>query len=219
MIIDMGNGSNNDIELYFGWQQKPGVNFNQSLVFFTNVSGQQKEVCDVSQGMVLDTTQLKTGWQCGETNKWQFNQAVSKMQPKPGSTWKKGFSIPVALGGGKVALWMTSGASAWDILGYLGAQLAQCPVAGHVPLVTHEGNQEGRYETRTWIYPLLKVQQWMPLPESLSKRTEIDMAASPDANTARLMPVPPSPGMTSNGAAPAAPPAPQPAPPNNTTFF
>mgnify|MGYP003316442735 FL=1 len=87
MKIDMGNG-NSDIDLYFGWQQKPGVNFNHSLVFFTNLSGQQKEVCDVSQGMVLDTTQLKTGWQCGETNKWQFNQHVSAMQPKPGTTWK-----------------------------------------------------------------------------------------------------------------------------------
>ena len=216
MIIDMGNG-NSDIDLYFGWQQKPGVNFNYSLVFFTNLSGQQKEFCDVSQGMVLDTTQLKTGWQCGETNRWQFNQAVSAMQPKPGTTWKKGFSLPVALGGGKVAIWMTSGATAWDILAYLGSQLAQCPVAGHVPLVVHEGNAEGRYETRTWVYPLLKVQQWMPLPDSLSKRTEIDMART-EAPAPQVMPVPPSPGMAApaapmvNGAAPAAP-------ASQTTYF
>ena len=225
MLIDMGN-SNSGTDLYFGWQQKPGLNFNHAQVFYTNLSGQPKEVCDVSQGMVLDTTELRTGWQCGETNKWQFNASVSQMQPKPGDTWKRGFSIPVALGAGKVALWMASGATAWDTLAYLGQQLAQCPQAGQVPLVTHDGVAEGRYETRTWVYPLLKVQQWMPRPESLSARTAIDMGNENQAP--QVMPNPPSPGMIAkpapvvNGAAPVAPPAPPPAPaaaPSGTTFF
>ena len=244
MIIDMGN-SNSGTDLYFGWQQKPGVNFNYQQVFFTNLSGQPKEVCDVSQGMVIDTTELRTGWQCGETNKWQFNPSYSKMQPRPGDTWKKGLSVPVAIGQGKVALWMASGATAWDCLAYLGQQLAQCPQPGHVPLVMHEGNAEGRYEARTWVYPLLKVQSWMPRPESLSTRTAIDMGN--EAPPPQVMPSPPSPALAANltapvaapvappvaapvaapvappvanGAAPVTPPAPPaPEPASGTTYF
>lgn len=226
MIIDMGNSSSGT-DLYFGWQQKPGVNFNHSQVFFTNLSGQPKEVCDVSQGIVLDTTELRTGWQDSETNKWQFNATVSQMAPKPGETWKKGFAMPVAVGAGKVAMWMASGATAWDALGYLGPQLAQCPETGHVPLVIFEGPAEGRYETRTWVYPLLKVQSWMPRPESLSARNAIDMGTQPAAPVPGMMPVAPpaaiaQPPVTPPApAAPSAPPAPPAAPPaaTGTTFF
>ena len=226
MIIDMGNSSSGT-DLYFGWQQKPGVNFNHSQVFFTNLSGQPKEVCDVSQGIVLDTTELRTGWQDSETNKWQFNATVSQMAPKPGETWKKGFAMPVAVGAGKVAMWMASGATAWDALGYLGPQLAQCPEVGHVPLVVFEGPAEGRYETRTWVYPLLKVQSWMPRPESLSARNAIDMGTQPAAPIPGMMPVAPpaaiaQPPVTPPApAAPSAPPAPPAAPPaaTGTRFF
>ena len=222
----MGNSSSGT-DLYFGWQQKPGVNFNHSQVFFTNLSGQPKEVCDVSQGIVLDTTELRTGWQDSETNKWQFNATVSQMAPKPGETWKKGFAMPVAVGAGKVAMWMASGATAWDALGYLGPQLAQCPEVGHVPLVVFEGPAEGRYETRTWVYPLLKVQSWMPRPESLSARNAIDMGTQPAAPVPGMMPVAPpaaiaQPPVTPPApAAPSAPPAPPAAPPaaTGTTFF
>lgn len=227
MIIDMGNSSSGT-DLYFGWQQKPGVNFNHSQVFFTNLSGQPKEVCDVSQGIVLDTTELRTGWQDSETNKWQFNATVSQMAPKPGETWKKGFAMPVAVGAGKVAMWMASGATAWDALGYLGPQLAQCPETGHVPLVVFEGPAEGRYETRTWVYPLLKVQSWMPRPESLSARNAIDLGTQPAAPVPGMMPVAPPAAIAQPPVAPpapaepqAAPPAPPAAPPaaTGTTFF
>ena len=227
MIIDMGNSSSGT-DLYFGWQQKPGVNFNHSQVFFTNLSGQPKEVCDVSQGIVLDTTELRTGWQDSETNKWQFNATVSQMAPKPGESWKKGFAMPVAVGAGKVAMWMASGATAWDALGYLGPQLAQCPEVGHVPLVVFEGPAEGRYETRTWVYPLLKVQSWMPRPESLSARNAIDMGTQPAAPIPGMMPVAPPAAIAQPPVAPpapaepqAAPPAPPAAPPaaTGTTFF
>lgn len=232
MIIDMGNSSSGT-DLYFGWQQKPGVNFNHSQVFFTNMSGQPKEVCDVSQGIVLDTTELRTGWQDSETNKWQFNSTVSQMAPKPGDGWKRGFAMPVAVGAGKVAMWMASGATAWDALGYLGPQLAQCPEAGHVPLVMFEGPAEGRYENRTWVYPLLKVQSWMPRPESLSARNAIDMGTQPApqppaAPIPGMMPVAPAAAIAQPPVAPPAPAAPQAAPPappaappaaTGTTFF
>ena len=229
MHIDMGNSSSGS-DLYFGWQQKPGVNFNHSKVFYTNMSGQPKEVCDVSQGIVLDTTELRTGWQDSETNKWQFNPTVSQMAAKPAEGWKRGFAMPVAVGAGKVAMWMASGATAWDALGYLGQQLAQCPEVGHVPLVMWEGAAEGRYDTRTWVYPLLKVQSWMPRPESLSARNAIDLGTQP----APQAPAAPIPGMMPQAAPPAAAPiaqppaAPQAAPPAppaapqaapGTTFF
>ena len=223
MNIDMGNNSGSGTDLYFGWAQKPGVNFNHSQVFYINLSGQPKEVVDVSQGLVLDTTELRTGWQDSETNKWQFNASVSQMQPKPGDGWKKGFAMPLAVGAGKVAMWMASGASAWDMLGYLGPQLSQCPEVGQVPLVMYEGPAEGRYENRTWVYPKLKVQSWMPRPESLSKRNAIDLGTPAPVSA---MPAPPAPGMmppaTPAQALPpmpaSIPPAPA-APATGTTYF
>jgi hypothetical protein len=231
MQIDLGKTGN---DLYFGWQQKPGANFNHQQVFYTNMSGEPKTVIDISAGIVLDTTEMRTGWQNNESSKWQFNESVAHMAQKPGEDWKKGFSIPVAIGEGRIALWMSSGATAWSTLTYLGAQLADCPTEGHVPLVVYEGPSEGKYEAKTWVWPKLKVQQWMPRPESLSVRNaiEIDMGQpAPSAPPAPpnvwqppapkpIAPPPPAPPLVQAGEHYSAPPPP-PAPQGETTknFF
>jgi hypothetical protein len=55
--------------------------------------------------MVLDIAKMKTGWQksegiAGVAPEWKWNHSVSQMMQSPGEEWKKGFSIPVAIGGG-----------------------------------------------------------------------------------------------------------------------
>ena len=56
-------------------------------------------------GVVLDIEKMKTGWQrsdgvLGQAPDWKWNATVAQMQPQPGDDYKKGFSIPCAIGGG-----------------------------------------------------------------------------------------------------------------------
>jgi hypothetical protein len=61
------------------------------------------------------SAKMKTGWHsvsegiAGVAPEWKWNPSVSQMMPSPGDDWKKGFSIPVATGGGATATWEQAG--------------------------------------------------------------------------------------------------------------
>lgn len=148
-------------------------------------------------GVVLDIHAMKTGWQrsegiAGQAPDWRWNASVAQFQPAPGDDFKKGFSIPCAIGMGKTATWEQAGAAVWNAFVALVPALQQAPGPDMLPLVRLTGAKLEQYKRGSTVIPVLEVVKWVPRPDCLK----------PDAARIATEPAP--------AAAPA--PAPQPAP-------
>jgi hypothetical protein len=148
-------------------------------------------------GVVMDIHAMKTGWQrsegvAGQAPDWRWNDTVAAFKPSPGDDFKKGFSIPCAIGMGKTASWEQAGAAVWNAFVALVPALQQAPSGDLLPLVKLTGTKLEQYKRGSTVIPVLEVVQWVPRPDCLK----------PDAQRVD----------TGQASAPAASPAPQPSP-------
>lgn len=165
---------------------------------------------DVSNGIVLDIWNMKTGWQksegiAGKAPEWKWNPTPAQMMPSPGDDFKKGIQIRVALGGGKSATWEQAGAAVWNAF----AELVPAIQAGAndqslLPLVRMTGAKVEQYARGGTVIPTLEIVKWVPRPDCL----KADAPAIDTGTTAQPAPQP----------APDAPAAPAAAVPADVAF-
>ena len=135
-------------------------------------------------GVVLDIANMKTGWQKGEGVKgqapeWKWNQSINQMAAKPGEEYKKGFSIPCAIGGGKVAHWEQAAVGSWNAFTALIPALQQGPGDGSLPLVQMVGHKVEQFAKGSSVTPELKVIKWVPRPDCLKEGFAMESEAPP----------------------------------------
>jgi len=155
---------------------------------------------DITPGIVLDIEKMKTGWQrsegiAGQAPEWKWNPSPAQMMQQPGEDFKKGFSIPCAIGGGKTATWEQAGAAVWQALTALAPQLSQQPGSGKLPQVRMKEAQMLQFKRGSTVVPVLEIIQWVDRPDCLKEGAAAGIATEP-----------------AQAAAPAPQPAPQPAP-------
>ncbi len=146
--------------------------------------GASKEPFDTEKGMVLDIDALKTGWQhsegaVGVAPQWRWNASVNLMMAKPGDDWKKGFSVPVAIGVGKVAQWEQAGAAAWQALEHLAPLLQQRPDATSLPKVRLKEAKAIKFAKGSTSVPILEIMEWRARPDSLKEGVAAGIAGTP----------------------------------------
>lgn len=145
-----------------------------------------KTTYDATKGMVLDIEKMRTGWQksegiAGVAPEWKWNPSPSQMMASPGEDWKKGFSIPVATGGGEVATWEQAGTAAWQALTDLAPHLGQQPTAGQLPLVRLADTKAMQFKRGSTVSPVLEVIKWVPRPDCLKEGAAAGIATAPAA--------------------------------------
>ena len=155
-----------------------------------------KKPYDASNGIVFDMDALKTGWQhsegaVGVPPTWKWNPTVSQMMPKPGDDYKKGFSVPVAIGGGESAVFEQAGASVWQALEQIAPILQQRPDAKSLPMLRHVDSKFVQFNKGSTVVPVFELVKWVDRPDCLKEGAAAGIATEP---------------------APAPQPAPQPAP-------
>ena len=158
--------------------------------------GSDKTPYDATKGMVLDITKMKTGWQksegiAGVAPEWKWNPSVSQMMPSPGEDWKKGFSIPVATGGGATATWEQAGTAAWQALIDLAPQLQQQPSPDQLPMVKITDTKAMQFKRGSTVSPVLSIVKWVPRPDCLKDGAAAGIAIEPPAPQAAPVPPPP----------------------------
>jgi hypothetical protein len=161
--------------------------------------GGDKKAYDATKGFVLDITKMKTGWQksegiAGVAPEWKWNSSVSQMMPSPGEEWKKGFSIPVATGGGATATWEQAGTAAWQALVDLAPQLQQQPSPDQLPMVRLTDTKAMQFKRGSTISPVLTIVKWVPRPDALKEGAAAGIAIEPPKPQAAPVP-PPAPAM------------------------
>lgn len=122
-------------------------------------------------GVVMDIYAMKTGWQksegvVGQAPDWKWNPTVSQMMQQPGEDYKKGFSIPCAIGGGKTATWEQAGAAAWNAFTNLVPGLQQAP-EGKLPVVKITGSKLQQFKRGSTVEPILEIVKWVERPDCL----------------------------------------------------
>lgn len=124
-------------------------------------------------GVVMDIFGMKTGWQksdgiAGQAPDWKWNETVSKMMPQPGDDYKKGFSIPCAIGGGKTATWEQAGAAAWNAFANLVPALQEAP-ENKLPVVKITGTKVQNFKRGSTVEPIMEVVKWVDRPDCLKE--------------------------------------------------
>jgi len=173
--IDLGT-TGSDINTFLAWSARGTQDGAVRAKQFYLRDGAAKEEYGTAQtsGMVLDLDSLKTGWQksegiSGVAPEWKWNPSVNQMMPKPGDEWKKGISVKVAIGGGKVAVWEQAGAAIWSALSDLAKQLKEQPSAGQMPLVRMTEAKELKFTKGSTCYPMFEVVKWVDKPDCLKE--------------------------------------------------
>ena len=173
--IDLGN-TGSDINTFLGWSARGTQDGAIRAKQFYLRDGAAKDEYPTAQtnGMVLDLDSLKTGWQksdgiAGVAPEWKWNPSVNQMMAKPGDDWKKGISVKVAIGNGKVAVWEQAGAAIWSALTELAAKLKEQPSAGQMPLVKMIEAKELKFTKGSTCYPVFEVVKWVDKPDCLKE--------------------------------------------------
>jgi len=138
------------------------------------------------KGVVFDIYNMKTGWQksegiAGQAPEWKWNASVNQMMQQPGEDFKKGFSIPCALGGGEVATWEQAGAGAWNAFVGLVPALQNAP-EGKLPVVKMTDAKVVQFRRGSTVEPVLSVVRWVDRPECLKEGAQagIDTGSEPE---------------------------------------
>lgn len=173
--IDLGT-TGSDVNTFLAWSARGTQDGAIRAKQFYIRDGAAKDEYSTAQtnGMVLDLDSLKTGWQksegiAGVAPEWKWNPSVNQMQAKPGDDWKKGISVKVAIGGGKVAVWEQAGAAIWSALTDLAAKLKDQPSAGQMPLVRMVEAKELKFTKGSTCYPVFEVVKWVDKPDCLKE--------------------------------------------------
>ena len=135
-------------------------------------------------GVVMDITNMKTGWQHGEgiagkAPDWTWNDTVAKFKAQPSQEHKKGFSIRCAIGGGKTATWEQAAVGAWNAFTTLVPALKAGPGDGSLPLVRMIGHKTEKFARGSTFTPILEVMKWVARPDCLKEGFVADTADDP----------------------------------------
>jgi len=136
-----------------------------------------------NKGVVMDIYAMKTGWQksegiAGQAPDWKWNPSVSQMMQQPGEDYKKGFSIPCAIGGGKTATWEQAGAAAWNAFTNLVPALQEAP-EGKLPVVRLVDTRLEQFKRGSTVTPILEVVKWADRPDCLKEGVQAGVATEP----------------------------------------
>ena len=185
--IDLGN-SGSDVNTFLQWSARGTQDGAIRAKQFYIRDGAAKEEYSAAQtnGMVLDLDSLKTGWQksegiSGVAPEWKWNSSVNQMMAKPADDWKKGISVKVAIGGGKVAVWEQAGAAVWSTLTDLASKLKDQPSAGQMPLVRMVEVKELKFTKGSTCYPVLEIVKWVDKPDCLKEGAAAGIAVDEPA--------------------------------------
>jgi len=147
--------------------------------FYLRDEGGKTPFDGFANGVVLDIENMKTGWQksegmAGVAPEWKRNATVAQMMPQPGDDYKKGFTIPCAIGGGKTATWEQAGAAVWNAFAALVPALREQPGHGKLPMVKMTGTKAVNFKRGSTVEPVLKVEKWVDRPDCLKAGVTVD---------------------------------------------
>ena len=198
-MFELDTGSSGVGGPFLQWSARGTQDGSVAARSFYIRDGSDKKPYDGSKGMVLDIAKMKTGWQrsegiAGVAPEWRWNPSVSQMMPSPGDDWKKGFSIPVATGGGATATWEQAGTGPWQALVDLAPQLQQQPSPDQLPMVKLTDTKAMQFKRGSTVSPVLTIAKWVPRPDALKDGAAAGIATEPAAAKPAPAPVaPPAP--------------------------
>ena len=200
------------LEIGYGGSGGPLLTWTAPARAFVLRTGSNREpFAWPERGVVFDIVNMKTGWcdtSAGIMPQWKWDRDKNHFEPKPGAKYKKGFSIPCAIGGGKTATWEQAGAVSWDGLAALGGTDGWMrsilglrgngdgaflrAAAGRLPLVRLFGAQVKKYKKGSTTIPSLYVGLWVDRPACLGGDEPLDtvIANGEAAAAARLSQLP-----------------------------
>ena len=199
-MFELDTGSSGVGGPFLQWSARGTQDGSVAARSFYIRDGSDKKPYDGSKGMVLDIAKMKTGWQrsegiAGVAPEWKWNHSVSQMMQSPGEEWKKGFSIPVAIGGGLTATWEQAGTAAWQALVDLAPSLQGHPNPNQLPMVKITDTKAMQFKRGSTVSPVLSIVKWVDRPDCLKDGAAAGIAMDPPApKAAPAAPVvPPAP--------------------------
>jgi hypothetical protein len=192
-MFDIDTGSTGSQGPWIAWSARGTVDGEiEPKSFYLRDEGSKKPLDAFKSGVVLDIYAMKTGWQksegvAGQAPDWKWNTNVSQMMPQPGEDYKRGFSIPCAIGGGEVATWEQAGVAAWNAFTNLVPALQQAP-EGKLPVVKLTGTKMQQFKRGPTVEPVLEVVDWVDRPDSLKEGVQAGIATEPAKETEQQMP-------------------------------
>jgi hypothetical protein len=158
-MFELDTGSSGVGGPFLQWSARGTMDGSVAARSFYIRDGGDKTPYDASKGMVLDIAKMKTGWQSRKASQasrrsGSGTHSVSQMMPSPGEDWKKGFSIPVAIGGGATATWEQAGTAAWQALTDLAPQLQQQPSPDQLPMVKLTDTKAMQFKRGSTVSPV-----------------------------------------------------------------
>jgi hypothetical protein len=167
--------------------------------FSTKVGDDKVVITDkFKKGVVFDITSLKTGWclntgVAGQVPDWVWNETPARFAAKPSdigeNSFRKGFQIRIALGGGEIGMWSQAGAGAFEGLVGLMKEAKASAEDGKLPLAVFEGGEMLEFKKGSTFYPKFSIKKWVPRPESLDATAE-EPAPEPAAKAPAAKPAP-----------------------------
>ena len=202
-MFELDTGSNGIGGPFLQWSARGTQDGSVPPKSFYIRDGGDKTPYDATKGFVLDITKMKTGWQksegiAGVAPEWKWNASVSQMMASPGDEWKKGFSIPVATGGGATATWEQAGQAPWQALIDLAPYLQQQPGQDQLPLVKITDTKAMQFKRGSTVSPVLSIVKWVPRPDCLKDGAAAGIASEPPKPAPKAAPVPPPPPVTAD---------------------
>jgi hypothetical protein len=198
-MFELDTGSNGVGGPFLQWSARGTQDGSVPAKSFYIRDGGDKTPYDATKGMVFDIAKMKTGWQrsegiAGIAPEWKWNHSVSQMMTSPGEDWKKGFSVPVAIGGGATATWEQAGTAAWQALTDLAPQLQQQPNPNQLPMVKITDTKAMQFKRGSTVSPVLSIVKWVDRPDCLTDGAAAGIATEPTKPAPQAAPVaPPAP--------------------------
>lgn len=174
-MFDMDEGSVGSKGPWISWKARGNRSVSRERFEHRDEDGNKSEFQAIREhGVIVDIDNLRTGWchstgQQGVAPEWRWNDTPARMAPKPGDDYKKGLSVPVAIGGGQTATWEDSSAGAWQGFVALKDELKrgsrQHP--GKLPMIRLDGATEMRFGKGDTAVPQLTIVKWVDRPQCL----------------------------------------------------
>lgn len=194
-MFTLDTGSDGASGPFMAWSARGSQDGEINSKTFYVRDGGTKTPIDATKGFVMDIASLKSGWQrsegiAGVAPEWKWNPSPAQMMPAPGDDWKKGISVKVAIGGGKVATWEQAGAATWQAIVKLAPSLQQQPAPNMLPLVRMTGTDAMQFKRGSTIAPVLEVVKWVERPDCLNQNPVAGFAIEPAAPAPAPQPAP-----------------------------
>ena len=167
-MLDIDWGSEGSSGPFLSWSAKGSMDGEVPARSFTLRTREGKEAVDLKKGAVFDVRSLQTGWQrsegvAGMPPEWLWNDKPSHFRPKPeGEGWKRGFSLPVALGDRRV-VWEQAAAGAWDAIKRFAVQLGGLP-SDKMPVGKLVGVDVIKFSKGSTVVPILELVKYISPP-------------------------------------------------------